>query len=150
VQLRAAEFYSQKTGKTFGFGAALDGAVGFGPGKINIGVGGSGSTMIVADRLGNSGILNSFSAGPAGFKGSGSKLFGGGFATGIALLYSPNTIDALKGGSYSFQAAGGALLGGGVSVTTSKAYTFTFGIGFGAEVGGAAQFGPSVFIPFCR
>ena len=40
------------------------------------------------------------------------------------------------------------VLGAGVSVTTSGAATFTFGVG--AAAGASPQFGASQFIPFCQ
>ncbi|MBZ5532896.1 MAG: RHS repeat-associated core domain-containing protein [Acidobacteriia bacterium] len=150
AQLDAAETYAKLTGWTFGFGAGLDAAGGIGPGKLNFGVGGSASTVIVADQTGNSGILNSWSIGGAGFKGSSGSRWGAGGALGLTVLTSPNPIDDISGPSFSISAAGGAVLGAGGTITSSGAITGTFGLGAGAEVGIGGQIGPSIFIPFCK
>lgn len=69
---------------------------------------------------------------------------------GPTFLVSPNPISTVAGPSASLSAGGGAVLGAGVSVTTSGAATFSFGVGFGAEAGISPQFGTSQFIPFCK
>src|SRR5579872_1124402 len=105
----------------------------------------SGSTMIVADEPGNSGFLNSWSAGGSFFK-AGSLKLGGGGAVGVSVLYSPRCINSIKGGSAVFSAAGGAVLGGGLDITASGALTITLGVGAGAEGGVDVGGGNSVFI----
>jgi hypothetical protein len=70
--------------------------------------------------------------------------------TGPSVLVSPNPITTIAGPSGSLSAGGGAVLGGGISVTTSGAVTITFGVGAGAELGTSPQFGTSQFIPFCH
>lgn len=153
AQLTAARAYASLTGWTFGFGTGFDAGAGVGPrgSSWNFGVGGSGSTLIVADASGNSGILNSVSAGFAGVKtSSAGSWWGAGAAAGPSVLVSPFPISKIAGPSGSVSAGGGAVLGAGASVTTSGAATFTFGVGAGAEAGASPQFGTSKFIPFCK
>jgi len=153
AQLLAAQFYASLTGWTFGFGAGLDAGAGIGPkgSSWNFGVGGSASTLIVADASGNSGFLNSASGGFSAIKmSSAGSWWGAGAAAGPSVLVSPNAISRIAGPSGSFSAGGGAVLGAGISVTTSGAATVTFGVGAGAEGGVSPQFGKSQFIPFCH
>lgn len=153
AQLKAAQFYAGSTGLTFGFGAGADAGAGIGPkgSSLNFGLGGSASTLIVADGTGSSGFLNSASGGFAVVKTSGpGSWWGAGAAAGPSLLVSPNPISTIAGPSGSASAGGGAVLGAGVSVTTSGAVTVTFGVAAGAMAGFSSQFGTSQFIPFCK
>jgi RHS repeat-associated protein len=153
AQLTAARFYAGLTGLTFGFGAGLDAGAGIGSkgSSWNFGAGGSASTLIVADGSGNSGFLNSASGGFAAVKMTGAgSWWGAGAAAGPSVLVSPNPIGKIAGPSGSFSAGGGAVLGAGISVTTSVAATVTFGVGAGTELGFSPQFGTSQFIPFCH
>ncbi len=153
AQLYAAQTYANLTGWTIGFGVGADAGAGAGPKGTswNIGLGGSASTMIVADGSGNAGFLNSVSGGVAGIKmQSAGSWFGAGFAAGPLVLLSPRSINAIKGQSGSISGGGGAVLGAGASISTSGAVTVTFGLGACAEAGISPQFGPSQFIPFCH
>ena len=139
---------------TFGFGAGLDAGAGVGPKGTswNFGLGGSASTLIVADASGNSGFLNSASGGFAAAKmSSAGSWWGAAAAAGPSVLVSPFSINTIAGPSFSASGGGGSgVLGGGGSITTSGALTITAGWGAGAEGGFSAQFGPSQFIPFCK
>jgi RHS repeat-associated protein len=153
AQLTAAQFYAGLTGWTFGFGVGGDAGAGVGSpnSSWNFGAGGSASTLIVADGSGNSGFLNSVSGGFSAVKMSGAgSWWGAGAAAGPSFLVSPNPISTIAGPSGSVSAGGGAVLGAGISVTTSGAATFTFGVGAGAEAGVSPQFGTSQFSPFCH
>jgi len=154
AQVFAAQTYAKLTGLTFGFGAGLDAGAGAGPKGTswNFGLGGSASTLIVADASGNSGFLNSASGGFAAAKmSSAGSWWGAGAAAGPSVLVSPFSINTIAGPSFSASGGGGSgVLGGGGSITTSGAFTITAGWGAGAEGGFSAQFGPSQFIPFCK
>jgi len=154
AQLFAAQAYAKLTGWTFGFGAGLDAGAGAGPKGTswNFGLGGSASTLIVADASGNSGFLNSASGGFAAVKmSSAGSWWGAGAAAGPSVLVSPFSINTIAGPSVSVSGGGGSgVLGGGGSINTSGALTLTAGWGAGAEAGVSPQFGTSQFIPFCK
>jgi RHS repeat-associated protein len=153
AQLTAAQTYAYLTGWTFGFGAGLDAGAGVGSKRSswNFGLGGSASTLIVADASGNSGFLNTVSGGFSAVKtSSAGSWWGAGAAAGPSVLVSPFSINRIAGPSGSISAGGGAVLGAGATITTSGAATFTFGVGAGAEAGVSPQFGTSQFIPFCH
>ena len=154
AQLAAAQFYASLTGLTVGFGAGIDAGFGAGP-KASPGfggVGGSASTLIVADATGSAGILNSYSGGAAfGKMSSGGSYFGAGIAAGPTALISPFPISQITGRSGVFSGGGGVGgLGIGGSISTSGVLTITAGTGAGAEGGGSLQGGPSSFFPFCQ
>jgi hypothetical protein len=154
AQLLAAQTYADLLGLTVGFGVGVDGGAGIGSptSSWNLGVGGSASTMIVADGSGNSGFLNSASGGFSVVKmSSPGSWWGAGIAAGPSLLVSPFSISKITGRSGSVSAGGGVgVLGGGFSLTTSGALTLTAGAGAGAEAGASPQVGTSQFIPVCR
>jgi len=154
AQLTAAQFYASRTGLTFGFGAGGDAGGGIGPkgSSWNFGLGGSSSTLIVADASGNSGFLNSISGGFSGTKmSSAGSQWGYGAAAGPTFLVSPFSINKIAGPSGAVSAGGGSgVLGGGFSLSTSGALTLTAGWGAGAEAGVSPQGGTSQFIPFCH
>jgi hypothetical protein len=91
AQLTAAQFYANLTGWTFGFGAGLDAGAGVGPkgSKWNFGVGGSGSTLIVADASGNAGFLNSVSGGFSAVKMGSTGRWGAGAAAITFGVFTP-------------------------------------------------------------
>jgi len=153
AQLFAAQTYAKLTGWTFGFGAGADAGAGLGPksSSWNVGVGGSASTLIVADGSGNAGFLNSISAGFSGVKmKAAGSIWGAGFAAGPSVLVSPFSINTIKGPSGSLSGGGGAVLGAGGSISTSGAATLSFGVGAGAVASASPQGGTSKFIPFCH
>jgi RHS repeat-associated protein len=154
AELAAAQYYANLTGGTVGFGAGADAGAGIGStgSKWNFGVGGSASTLIVADASGNSGFLNSISGGFSAVKmKSPGSWWGAGAAAGPSLLVSPFPISQIAGPSGSISAGGGTgVLGGGLTVTTSGAATLTVGWGAGAEAGISPQGGTSEFTPFCH
>jgi hypothetical protein len=154
AELMAAQTYAGLTGWTFGFGAAFDAGAGIGPkgSSWNVGLGGSASTLIVADASGNSGFLNSASRGISGVKmSSPGSWWGAGAAAGPSVLVSPFSINTIAGSSVSLSAGGGSgVVGGGGSISTSGALTVTAGWGVGAEAGISPQLGTSQFIPFCH
>jgi RHS repeat-associated protein len=141
-ELNAASFYAQQFNTTVGFGIGASGATGVYPG-LKPSVGGTLSSMLVADATGNTALVTTITYN--------SLNFGAGVQGGLQVSVGGGPITPGWSGSGSASGSLGAGLGVGVDITNTGAFTLNVGVGLGAKYSATmSNLNASYTLPICK